>query len=304
MKNITLRTLRVFEAAAASGSFSRAAKALAMSQPAVSMQIRQFEDELGVRLFDKQARGVIVTDAGRALLMHARDILGRVDVAQAALATFEENFGEQLHVGAICPAHYLTPLLMQAFRARYPNVRIKLSVGERGEILNALSEDRVDLVIAGFPPTHAAIEVESFAHHPHCIVASPDHRLARRRNIAWTDLQNEPFVHREADSATRQFLEYLLKRHKLQANVCMELQGNEAVKQAVMAGMGISFMSAHAFQVELEAGRMVILDVQEMPKMLDWSLSQRRSATLSGVSTLFRDFVLAHGARLASCRTA
>ena len=304
LKNITLRALRIFDAAASGENFSRAALALGLTQPAVSMQIKQIEKDVGLRLFEKQAGRMALTSAGRALLMHTRDILARIDVAEAALATFGDAFSGQLHIGAISPADYLIPWLMQTFRAQYPQVRLKLSVGERGAMLSALCGQQLDLVVAGFPPTHAQVEAESFAHHPHCIVAGAGHRLAGRRAIGWEELRDEPFIYREAGSATRQFFEYLLQARKMQANVVTELQGNEAAKQAVMAGMGISFMSASAFQVELEAGKMVVLDVQDMPQSLDWCLLRRRGATPTGVSALFRSFVLQHGARLAECRTA
>lgn len=304
LKNITLRALRIFDAAASGENFSRAALALTLTQPAVSMQIKQLEEDVGLRLFEKQAGRVALTAAGRALLVHTRDILARIDIAEAALATFGAAAGGQLHVGAISPAHYLIPWLMQTFRAQYPHVRLKLSVGERGAMLDALCEQRLDLVIAGFAPVHAQVEAEPFAHHPHCLVAGAGHRLAGRRGIAWQELRDEPFIHREAGSATRQFFEHLLRAHTIQADVTAELQGHEAVKQAVMAGMGISFMSASACQVELEAGRMVALDVKDTPQSLDWCLLHRRGAAPSGVGALFRSFVLEHGARLAASHQA
>jgi LysR family transcriptional regulator, low CO2-responsive transcriptional regulator len=301
MKNFTLRGLRIFEVAATCESYSRAAEVLELSQPAVSMQVRQFEEEVGVRLFEKHARGVALTDAGRALLVHARDILARVRVAEDAMASLQGVFRGQLHLGVISPAHYFAPWLMQAFRSLYPDVRMKLTVAARDELLAALQEHRLDVAIAGFPPAHAAIEAETFARHPHCIVAAAGHRLAGRRAITWEELRDEPFVYREAGSATRQFLEHLLQSRKLQVNVTTELQGNETIKQAVMAGMGISFMSAHAIQVELAAERIVVLDVEGMPKMLDWCLLHRRDAPLSGVNLLFRNFVLDRGAEVTAC---
>jgi len=302
MKNLTLRGLRIFEVAASCESFSRAAELLDLSQPAVSMQIKQFETEVGVRLFEKNPRGVTLTDAGRDLLLHARDILSRVRVAEDAMASLQGVFRGQLHLGVVSTAHYFAPWLMQAFRSTYPDVRMKLSVGSRDEMLAALQEHRIDVVIAGFPPAQADVEAEAFARHPHCIVAAPAHPLAGRRDLSWEELGDEPFIFREPGSATRQFLEHLLQSRSLRVNVSTELQGNETIKQAVMAGMGISFMSAHTFQIELEAGRMAVLDVQDMPKMLDWCLLHRRDTMLSGVNALFRAFVLEHGARIAACR--
>ncbi|MRV71595.1 LysR family transcriptional regulator [Duganella sp. FT92W] len=304
MKNLTLRALQVFEATATVGSFSKAALMLNLTQPAVSMQIKQLEGEIGAHLFVKQSRSATLTDSGRVLLTHARDILGRVQVAEAALATLSGKVGKTLHIGAISSAHYFAPWLMQAFQHQYPQVRMKLSVGERSDMLNALSESRLDLVIAGFPPAHTAVDAEPFAAHPHCMIAAPGHRLVALRNIDWADLKGEPFVNREAGSMTRHFFDYLVQMHKLEVDARVEFQGNEAVKQAVMAGMGISFMSAHAFQIELEAGRLVVLKIRNIPKMLDWCILRRRSGAPSGAAALFRSFVLERGAELATCRTA
>lgn len=218
------------------------------------------------------------------------------------MASLQGVFSGQLHLGVISPANYFAPMLMQAFRAQYPDVRMKLTVGKRDDLIAALQEHRIDVVIAGFPPAHAEVEAEEFARHPHCIVARPDHRLAGKRGIPWSAMRDEPFVFREPGSATRQFLEYLLQSQQLQVNVTTELQGNETIKQAVMAGMGVSFMSAHTFQQELRAGQMAVLDVEEMPKMLDWCLLHRRDTVLSGVNALFRSFVLAQGAEVIDCR--
>jgi DNA-binding transcriptional LysR family regulator len=264
--------------------------------------VKQLEAEAGVALFEKQARRVVLTDAGRALLAHARDILARVRIAEDALRALEGDFSGQLHLGVISPANYFAPRLMQAFREQYPAVRMKLSLGKRDELLAALQEHRLDVAIAGFPPAHADIDAEPFARHPHCIVAAPSHPLAGRVGLTWAELRDEPFLYREPGSATRNFLEHLLQAHQLQVRVGTELHGNEAIKQAVMANMGISFMSANAFQSEIETGRIAVLDVDGMPKMLDWCVLQKRDTTLTGVNALFKAFVLKHGAEFASCK--
>ena len=304
MKNLTLRQLRAFEAAATTLSHSRAAEQLHLTQPAVSMQIRLLEDELGLPLFRKQGRGLQLTDAGDELLRHARGILGAIRQAEDALTSMSSGAGStrgQLHLGVVPTANYFAPLLMMAFRERFPEVKLKLSVDRRDTILALLNEHQIDVAIAGYPPSEADVEAEAFARHPHCIVAAPGHPLAGKRRIAWSELKGEPFIFREPGSATRQFLEHLLQSQALQVNVTMELSGNETIKQAVMAGMGISFMSAHAFQIELAAGRMAVLDLVGMPKLLDWCLLHRRDGTLAGVNAAFREFVLEQGARLAHC---
>jgi len=301
IRDVTLRSLRIFEAIASSSSFSRGADLMGLTQSAASQQIRTLEEEVGARLFDTQARPIQLTDAGRELLRHARIILAQLNIAADALASLEGEFRGQLHIGAVSPAHYFAPRLMTAFRARHPQVRIKLTVDKREMLLAALTDHQVDLVLSGHPPGQTAFEVEPFARHPHCLVAARDHPLAGRRQLTWEALRPESFIFREQGSATRQFLEHLLEVEGLQVNADIELQGNETVKQAVMANMGISFLSAHVFQIELLASRMVILDVAGMPKWLDWCLVGRRERAVPAIRQAFREFVLAVGAEQAAC---
>ncbi len=302
MRNLTLRGLRVFEAAATTVSFSRGGELMGMTQSAVSQQIRLLEDELGTRLFDTQARPIRLTDAGAELLRHTRVILAQVSVAEDALGSLQGHFRGQLHVGVVSPGQYFVPRLLATFRLQHPELRLKLTQGRRDHLLALLAERQIDLLIGGYPPAEAEVEAEVFARHPHCIIAAPDHRLARERQIPWASLRDDTFILREAGSATRAFLEHLLQMQRLQVRADVELQGPEAIKAAVMAGMGISFASAHTFQSELAAGRLVVLDVQDTPKQLDWCVLTRRDTPLSTTQRLMRDHVLAGGALAAACR--
>ncbi len=311
--HFNLRHLHLFETVVASGSFSRAAEALGMSQPAVSMQIRQLETDLDTTLFERPQRQRL-TAAGQALLQHARILLAQARAADEALDALRGAVDEQagaargfrglLHLGVVSTAHYFAPRLMHAFHQRHPDVRLKLTVAKRSDVLAMLNEHRLDLAISGYPPSEADLEATSFARHPHCIVAHPSHPQVGRRDLDWADLRDEHFIFREAGSATRQFLEHLLQQQSIQVRAGLELAGNETIKQAVMCGMGISFLSAHTFQVELEAGRMALLDVRGMPKHIDWCFVQRRDTQLGGVNAAFRQFVIDEGALYAACRSA
>lgn len=301
MKNLTLRSLRTFEAVASTGSFTRAAELLDISQSAVSQQIRQLDQDVGSVLFDTQARPVVMTDAGRELLRHARVILAQVRIAEDAISSLDCGLRGQLHLGVVATANYFAPYMLMAFLRRFPDVRVRLTVDSRDAILAMLADHRIDLAIAGYPPATADIEAEAFARHPHVMVASADHPLVGARRLDWDSLRNEPFLFREIGSATRQFLEHLLEVRGMQVTPSVELQGNETIKQAVMAGMGITFMSAHAIQVELEARRIAILDVIDMPRLLDWCVLTRRGLALPLVVNSFRDFVLAQGDALTRC---
>ncbi|MDZ7854644.1 LysR family transcriptional regulator [Sphaerotilus sp.] len=311
MKNFNLRHLRIFEAVASAGSFSRAAEVLGMTQPAVSMQIRQLETDLSMTLFDRPQRQRL-SDAGHELLQHARLLLAQARAAEEALdqlrsepdASGRRGHRGLLHLGVVSTAHYFAPRLLQAFNLQHPDVRLKLTVARRSEVLAMLQEHRLDLAISGYPPSEADLEATSFARHPHCIVVHPAHPLVGRRRLQWADLRDEHFIFREPGSATRQFLEHLLQQQSIQVRAGLELAGNETIKQAVMCGMGISFLSAHTFQVELEVGRMAVLDVVGLPKHIDWCFVQRRDTQLTGVNAAFRQFVIDEGAQHAACQVA
>jgi DNA-binding transcriptional LysR family regulator len=302
MRNLTLRGLRVFEAAASTGSYSRGGELLGMTQSAVSQHIRQLEDEVGSRLFDTQARPIRLTDAGAELLRHARVILAQISVAEDALGTLDGQVRGQLHLGVVSPAQYFVPALLAEFRALHPDLRFKLTLDRRDALLALLGDRRIDLMVGGYPPAEAEVEAEVFARHPHLLVCAPGHALAGRAGLSWQDLRGQAFIFREPGSATRSFLEHLLQVQRMQVPVGIELQGAEAVSAAVMAGMGISFVSAHTVQTALAAGRVVVLDVEGMPKQLDWCLLTRRDIPPSATQALLRSFVLAHGMRLAQCR--
>jgi len=269
------------------------------------MQLQQLEADLGLQLLVKQGRKMTLSQAGEEVLRQARRILNQVQIAEEVVAALHQTTGSSgglLHLGVVPTAHYFAPKLLMAFAEQWPGVKFKLTVDRRDAILAMLQDHQLDVAIGGYPPSEADLEAETFARHPHCIVAAADHPLARKRKIHWDALKDEPFIFREPHSATRQFFEHLLQAQSLQVKVSMELSGNETIKQAVMAGMGISFLSAHTFQIELEAGRMAVLRLDDMPKMLDWCLLHRRDSLLSGVNGAFREFVLENGAQLAQCR--
>ncbi|RYF60179.1 MAG: LysR family transcriptional regulator [Comamonadaceae bacterium] len=302
MRNATLRQLRIFESVATTLSYSRAAELLHLTQPAVSMQMSQLQKNAGQQLFLKVGKRLVLSPPGEALLRHTRRILDQVRIADEAMSASRGGEGGLLHLGVVPTAHYFAPALLMAFRSRHPGVRFKLTVERREKILAMLQEHQLDVAIGGYPPSEADVEAETFARNPHCIVAPPSHPLVAKRQLGWDDLRSEDFIFREPGSATRQFLEHLLQSQSLQVNVSLELSGNETIKQAVMVGMGISFLSAHVFQVELAAGLLKVLDLQNMPKMLDWCLLHRRDAVLSGLGAAFRDFVRTDGTEFAVCR--
>ncbi|OYT87935.1 MAG: LysR family transcriptional regulator [Burkholderiales bacterium PBB3] len=302
MKELTLRGLRIFEAAASSASFSHGAEVMGMTKSAVSQQIRQLEEETGARLFDTMVRPIQVTDAGRELLRHARIILAQVAVASDAMKSLRGQFSGRLTLGVVQPANYFVPYIMTAFKRLFPDVHIRMVIEKRDTLLTMLADHSIDLAIGGYPTMQPEVEAQVFARHPHCLIVSPDHPLRGRYQLTWNDLRHEAFVFREQGSATRKFLEHLLQVQGLHVDINMELEGCEAVKQAVMAGMGISFMSAHAIQTELLAGKVAILDLADMPKWIDWCIWSRRDTDVPTIRAAFQNFVLTEGARFTTCQ--
>ena len=305
MKNISLRQLRLFESVATNLSYSRAAEQMSLTQPAVSMQIQQLEAELGLQLLVKTGKRVSLNQAGEEMLRQTRRILNQILIAEEAMAGFHLTDGAKggfLHLGVVATAHYFAPAMLMAFANEWPGVKFKLTVDRRENILRMLQEHQLDVAIAGYPPSEGDVEAEAFAQNPHYVVASANHPLAQQKNIPWEALRDEPFIFREPGSATRQFFEHLLQAQSLQVKLSMELSGNETVKQAVIAGMGISFLSAHSFQIEIQANKLAVLDMIDMPKMLDWCMLHRRDSTLAGVDKAFRKFVLRNGLKYAQCQ--
>lgn len=305
-----VRHLQVFEAIGSLGGFSKAAEHLHMTQPAVSMTIKQLESDLHVALFDGPGRRRL-SAAGQELLLHARAILSQVRAAESAMAFHEPSApGQQggprglLHLGVVSPAHYFAPKLLGEFHQRYPDVRLKLTVAKRAELITMLTEHQLDVAIMGHPPSDADLDASTFARHPHCLVAHPQHRLVQESSMAWHDLAGETFVLREQGSATRSFFEMLAQGKSFQVDNKMEFEGNESVKHAVMCGLGIGFLSAHVFQLELQAGLLAVLNLLDMPKYIDWCFIHRRDTTLTGVNQAFKQFALDEGMRISACQIA
>ena len=298
MRHATLRQLKVFETVARLSSYSRAAEELHLSQPAVSTQIRKLEEHAGLPLFEQLGRKVYLTAAGIELLHHSRLIVQQFADAEAAMTQFKGIAGGRLNVAVISAGDYFFPRLMVEFARRHPGVTLNLSVFNREELLAQLADNLTDLAVMVRPPSDADTLNVPFAPHPYLIVAARGHPLAAERRIALARIVREPFVVREKGSDTWQSMADGLGRHMERLNVAMQIRSTETIKQAVLAGMGITFLSAHTVSRELRDGSLVALDVQGFPLMLNWYLVQRRTKRLPPVAQAFHRFLLQDGARL------
>lgn len=298
MKHATLRQLKVFEAVARLLSYSRAAEELHLTQPAVSTQIRTLEGHVGLPLFEQFGKKVYLTPGGAELLYFSRAIIAQFRDAEEALAQFKGIEGGRLNVAVISAGDYFFPRLLVEFARRHPGVKLNLTVHNRAELLDLMGSNQADLAIMVRPPRELDTVNASFAPHPYVIVAAPDHHLAGQRAIAMDVLMREPFVVREKGSDTWNSMEDGFGAHLKRLNVAMEIKSTETIKQAVIAGMGVGFLSAHTIGLELQAGSLVVLDVVGFPVMLDWYVVHRQHKRLPPVALAFKQFLLSEGAGL------
>jgi LysR family transcriptional regulator, low CO2-responsive transcriptional regulator len=298
MKHATLRQLKIFEAVARWLSYSRAAEELHLTQPAVSTQVRKLEAHAGLPLFEQLGKRVFLTPAGTELLHHSRLIIGQFAEAEAAMTQFKGVAGGKLNVAVISAGDYFFPRLLVEFAGRHEGVALNLSVHNREDLLVHLADNRTDLAVMVRPPLDADTQNDPFAPHPYVIVAAAKHPLVRETTIPMSRLVREPFVVREQGSDTWQSMVEGFGRHIANLNIAMRIKSTETIKQAVIAGMGISFLSAHTVSRELQSGSLAVLDVQGFPLMLNWYVVQRRHKRLPPVAQAFKQFLLDDGAAL------
>ena len=298
MKNATLRQLRVFESAARHLSVTRAAEELHLTPPAVSIQIRQLEGHARAALFERAGRRLRLTHAGEAALLRARAILDLVREAEEAIEGLDSVERGILDVGVINAGDYFFPWLTAAFRERHPRMGLRLTVANRDELLEHLADHRVDLAVMSHPPSQPDYEALPFAPHPHVIVAAPGHRLVGKRQVPLEAVAREPLITRETGSATHLAMDQAFAEARIASRVDMEIASNETIKQAVAAGFGLGFLSAHAVQLELELGRLAIVKVKGFPLMRQWYVVRHRDRRLPRLAEAFRAFLVAEGARL------
>ena len=295
MRHVTLRQLRVFESAARNVSFARAAEELHLTQPGVSMQVKELEQSAGLPLFERIGRKMHVTEAGRELLVRTHEVLRALDDAEAALDALRGLRRGHINLGVTSTAKYFAPILLARFRDLHPSLDFRLAVSNREAVLADLAGNQVDLTIMGRPPEALATIAAAFAPHPFVIIAAPGHPMARRRRIPIAALADETFLVREPGSGTSSAMEQYFREQGLPVRVGMEMASNETIKQAAMAGMGVSFLSRHTIGLELASKRLVVLDVRGLPVMREWYVVHLAAKRLSPTAQAFRAFVLRHG---------
>ena len=294
--HLTLRQLTVFEAVARHSSYTRAAEELHLSQPAVSMQIRQLEEAAGLPLFEKLGRTIHLTEAGREVFHYSQAIGQQLREMEEVVEALKGVQGGHLRISVATTANHFATRLLAAFSRRYPDTGFSLDITNRKTLLDQLASNATDLVIMGKPPDGLDLKATPFMENPLVIIAPPDHALAGRKDIALSALQGETFVVRELQSGTRIAMERFFEGRGVQLKTGMEMTSNSAIKHAVEAGLGLGIVSIHTLELELEAGRLVLLDVDGFPIQRHWYLVMRRGKRLSPVAQAFFDFLMGEDA--------
>jgi LysR family transcriptional regulator, low CO2-responsive transcriptional regulator len=298
MKNATLRQLKVFESVARNLSFSRAAEELHLTQPAVSTQVKKLEEHAGLPLFEQLGKKIHLTPAGAEMLHASRIIIRQFEEVEETMTQFKGVSGGKLNVTVISAGDYFFPRLLVEFARRHAGVKLNFGVCNREELLEQMTDNLTDLAIMVRPPLDMDTVNEPFAPHPYVIVAAADHPLAGKKRIPVSRIAREPFVVREKGSDTWNSMQEGFGEHLDTLNIAMEIRSTETIKQAVMAGMGVSFLSAHTVSRELQAGSLTVLNVQGFPLMLNWYVVHRKNKRLPPVAQAFKAFLMAEGATL------
>jgi DNA-binding transcriptional LysR family regulator len=298
IRHATFRQLQIFEAVVRLESFSRAAEALHLTQPTVSMQVAKLAETLGHPLFEQIGKRIFLTEAGRVMHGCCGKVFAAMETAQMALADMAGLKRGRVSISAVTTAEYFIPGMLGAFRARHPAVEIALQVLNRREVLERFAENADDLYIMGQPPEELDARATAFLANPLVLVAARDHALARKKAIPFSRLAQEPMVVREAGSGTRKAMERLFVEARLDMRIGMELGSIEAIKQAVAGGLGVAVLSMHALQQEGKARPLAVLDVEGFPLKKQWHLLYPRGKKLTPVAKAFHEYLLEAAAKL------
>jgi len=298
MRPYTLKQMQTFIEVARQRSVSKAAERLFVTQPAVSMQIRQLEDAFGLPLIEAMGRNIRLTNAGEAFLTYASAAMGHLKDLEALMAEHVGMKKGRIDLAVVSTAKYFIPMLLVRFGKQFPGIHIQLRIDNRENILGLMARNEADLVVMGRSPGNLDCEATAFATNPLSIVAAPDHPLVRRKHLPFSALGEHRFVVREQGSGTRAAMERLFAEHHTPMDVVMEMPSNETIKQAVMAGMGLSFLSMRTVRHELASGHLALVDIEGMPMMGNWYITHLRHKKLSPAATSFKAFLIEQGGPL------
>ncbi|TSE26407.1 HTH-type transcriptional activator CmpR [Tepidimonas sediminis] len=293
-RHLTLHQLRIFHAVAQHGSFARAAEALHLAPPTLSLQVKQLAGTVGQPLVEQIGRRIYLTAAGHALAQAAADVEERLRRLAEDIAALQGIEKGSVRLAILTTVKYVVPKLLGSFAAAHPGIEVAMVVGNRDALLQRLAANQDDLYILGQPPQEWDVVSEPFADNPLVLVAPPDHPLARERAIDPRRLEGEPFILREPGSGTRATMQRFFDALGVRVRARLEVGSNEAIKQTVAGGLGLAVLSAHTVAAELALGELVQLDVQGFPLLRQWHVVYPRGKRLSPAAAAFKDWLYAH----------
>ena len=296
--HLTLQQLKLFESVSRLGSYTRAAEELFLTQPAVSIQIKRLETQAGLPLFEKVGKKIFLTAAGKAMHVASQDILERVDILKYTIEELKGTVKGPLQLSVVTTAKYFLPNILGVFLQQYPDVEPKLKFTNRARVIERLMNNDDDFVIMGQIPKDDNLEAYPFLTNILGIIAPADHPLANKKNITLKELASQRFLIRETGSGTRYVFDTLMKEHGIKIEPYMELGSSEALKQAVMAGLGIAVLSLHSVQLERDVNKLTVLDVESFPIKRRWYAVHLKGRKLSLVASTFLDFILEESHRI------
>jgi DNA-binding transcriptional LysR family regulator len=299
LKHGTLPQLRVLEASARLGSFARAAEELHIAQPTASVQIRKLSETVGFPLFEQVGRRVYLTEAGKRVFAGCNDVFHALSRLEETLADMRGLSSGRLQLAATSMARHFAPRLLGAFSQLHPGIETSLQIHNRSALIERLANNEDDLYLFAHPPEGREVVVQAILSNPLVVVARTDHPLAGAVNVTFARLAQEPFLMREAGSGTRMVAQELFARHGLAPKIRMELSTNEAIHEAILAGLGISILSRYTLGLEAEETRLVSLNVEGFPLESQWQLVYPVGKHLSVAARAFLDFARTEAKRMA-----
>ncbi|MCU7802886.1 MAG: LysR family transcriptional regulator [Candidatus Thiodiazotropha sp. (ex Lucinoma annulata)] len=294
----TLRQMRVFTTVARHLNYTRAAQELHLSQPAVSMQVKQLEESVGLPLFEHAGKKIQLTEVGREMSQYVRAIFQTFEEMEEVLDAMKGLDTGHLNIAVASTVNYFAPRLLAAFSRQYPGIDLSLDVTNRERLMGLLKNNEIDIVLMGLPPEDIELVYEPFMDNPLVVIAPPGHPLQHDRRIPVQRLADEVFIMREAGSGTRLAMERYFAKQSIVISTGMQMTRNEAIKQAVRAGMGLGVVSSHTIELELETGRLVVLDIEDFPIQRHWYMVYRKNKRLSPAAKAFHDFVMSEAQRI------
>jgi len=290
--HLTLQQLKLFESVYRNSSYTRAAEELYLTQPAISIQIKRLENQVGLPLFEQVGKKIYPTMAGKATYKASKDILNRISDLKNSIEELKGIVKGPFQMSVVTTAKYFMPHLLGHFLKVYPDVEPKLKFTNRANVVERLLQNKDDFVVMGQIPDDERLQATPFLENILVPVAAPDHPMAEKKKIKLKQITKERILEREIGSGTRLVFDRLLEQNGFQIDPYMELSSSEAIKQAVMAGLGLAVLSLHSIRLEQSSGKLVVLDVEGFPIKRRWFVVHLKNKQLSLTAKTFFEYIL------------